>query len=38
LRASWPGAVELTVARRDQAEHRGPALVYTDLMAAPAVG
>src|SRR5215211_7633108 len=37
LRAQWKGAVELTVARRD-AEAEVPALVYTDLMAAPAVG
>ena len=35
LRASWPGAVELTVARRDQADTEVRALVYTDLMAAP---
>ena len=38
VRASWPGAVELTVARRDQADTEVRALVYTDLMAAPAVG
>ena len=38
LRASWPGAVELTVARRDQADTEVRALVYTDLMPAPAVG
>jgi Protein of unknown function (DUF3866) len=37
LRTRWKGAVELTVARRD-AEAEVPALVYTDLMAVPAVG
>ncbi len=37
VRASWPGAVELTVARRDQADTEVRALVYTDLMATPAV-
>lgn len=38
LRASWKGAVELTVARRDAHDEEVRALVYTDLMAAPAVG
>jgi Protein of unknown function (DUF3866) len=39
LRAHWKGAVELTVARRDADRHAEvPALVYTDLMAAPTVG
>jgi Protein of unknown function (DUF3866) len=39
LRAQWKGAVELTVARRDAThETEVPALVYTDLMATPAVG
>jgi hypothetical protein len=39
LRGQWKGAVELTVARRDSPEGSEiPALVYTDLMAAPAVG
>ena len=39
LRARWKGAVELTVARRDApAATEVPALVYTDLMAAPAIG
>jgi Protein of unknown function (DUF3866) len=39
LRAQWKGAVELTVARRDAIEETEvPALVYTDLMPAPAVG
>lgn len=39
LRGRWKGAVELTVARRDGSEGMEvPALVYTDLMPAPAVG
>ena len=39
LRGQWKGAVELTVARRDGSEGTEvPALVYTDLMPAPAVG
>jgi len=40
LRASWRGAVELTVARRDPAGDADEvrALVYTDLMATPMVG
>ena len=38
LRASWKGAVELTVARRDAHDEEVRALAYTDLMAAPAVG
>ncbi|HEX7211475.1 MAG TPA: DUF3866 family protein [Propionibacteriaceae bacterium] len=40
LRGQWRGAVELTVARRDAgaAPSEVPALAYTDLMAAPAVG
>ena len=38
LRGQWKGAVELTVARRDSSEGTVPALVYTDLMPAPAVG
>lgn len=38
LRGQWKGAVELTVARRDAAAAEVPALAYTDLMAAPAIG
>ena len=39
VRGQWKGAVELTVARRDaDASSEVPALVYTDLMAAPSVG
>jgi hypothetical protein len=39
IRGRWKGAVELTVARRDASSvSEVPALVYTDLMAAPAVG
>ncbi len=39
LRGQWKGAVELTVARSDSREGTEvPALVYTDLMPAPAVG
>ena len=39
LRGQWKGAVELTVARRDANEETEVlALVYTDLMAAPAIG
>ena len=39
VRDQWKGAVELTVARRDaDTASEVPALVYTDLMAAPAVG
>ena len=37
LRGQWKGAVELTVARRDPTSEV-PALAYTDLMAAPAIG
>ena len=37
LRGQWKGAVELTVARRDPPSEV-PALAYTDLMAAPAIG
>jgi Protein of unknown function (DUF3866) len=37
LRDQWQGAVELIVLRRDD-EVEIPALAYTDLMAAPAVG
>ena len=38
LRGQWKGAVELTVARGDETAAEVPALAYTDLMAAPAVG
>jgi Protein of unknown function (DUF3866) len=39
LRGQWKGAVELTVARSDSRKGTEvPALVYTDLMPAPAVG
>jgi hypothetical protein len=39
IRSKWKGAVELSVARRDASPaSEVPALVYTDLMAAPAVG
>lgn len=38
LRGQWKGAVELTVARRDATADEVPALAYTDLMAAPAIG
>ena len=38
LRDQWKGAVELTVQRRDTHKEEVPALVYTDLMASPAVG
>jgi Protein of unknown function (DUF3866) len=39
VRAEWKGAVEITVARRDAGElTEVNALVYTDLMPAPAVG
>jgi hypothetical protein len=39
LGGRWKGAVELTVVRRDGSEGTEvPALVYTDLMPAPAVG
>ena len=38
LRGRWKGAVELTVARGDATAAEVPALAYTDLMAAPAVG
>ena len=38
LRGQWKGAVELTVARGDATAAEVPALAYTDLMPAPAVG
>jgi hypothetical protein len=38
LRGQWKGAVELTVARGDETAAEVPALAYTDLMAAPAIG
>jgi hypothetical protein len=39
VRGRWKGAVELSVARRDATSASDvPALAYTDLMAAPAVG
>ena len=38
LRGQWKGAVELTVARGDETAVEVPALAYTDLMAAPAIG
>jgi hypothetical protein len=39
VRGRWKGAVELSVARRDATSaSEVPALAYTDLMAAPAVG
>jgi hypothetical protein len=39
LRGQWKGAVELTVARSDSRKGTEvPALVYTDLMPAPALG
>jgi hypothetical protein len=39
VRGQWKGAVELSVARRDASQaSEVPALAYTDLMAAPAVG
>jgi hypothetical protein len=38
LRGQWKGAVELTVTRRDATASEVPALAYTDLMAAPAIG
>ncbi len=38
LRGQWKGAVELTVARGDASAAEVPALAYTDLMAAPAIG
>jgi hypothetical protein len=39
VRDQWKGAVELTVAQRDaDTALEVPALAYTDLMAAPAVG
>jgi hypothetical protein len=38
LRGRWKGAVELTVTRRDATGSEVPALAYTDLMAAPAIG
>jgi Protein of unknown function (DUF3866) len=39
VRGQWKGAVELSVARRDATSaSEVAALVYTDLMAAPAVG
>jgi hypothetical protein len=38
LRGQWKGAVELTVARRGATAAEVPALAYTDLMAAPAIG
>jgi hypothetical protein len=37
VRDSWPGAVELSASRTDNSE-QVRALVYTDLMPAPAVG
>jgi hypothetical protein len=38
LRGQWKGAVELTVVRGDETAAEVPALAYTDLMAAPAIG
>jgi Protein of unknown function (DUF3866) len=38
LRGQWKGAIELTVQRHDVTAAEIPALLYTDLMATPAIG